>query len=117
MKKIMVVDDNHSIREMFRALLREWEYQPVLMESGKEAIYYMKEHVPDIIITDYNLGGWPNGIDIAHFAKQSNIPVIMLSANENAAILADKEGIPFLMKPPNFVELKGVIEKELLKRR
>ena len=114
MKTVMVVDDNPSIREMFRALLCGLGYRPILMENGKEATIYIKEYKPDLIITDYDMGSWPNWIIFARFAKQEcKIKVIMISANEKAKEIADKEGIHFLEKPFDFVKLKELISKLL----
>ncbi len=117
MKTVMVVDDNPLIGTEFKLFLIRFGYQPVVIEKSKEAISGIKEYAPNLIITDYEMKAWPDGMALARFVKREcKIPIIMISLDKKAEKLANEDDIPFLIKPFDCNELEKLI-KELLKRR
>ena len=51
-KRILVVDDDDAIRELFDGLLTEAGYEVVLAEDGLAAVASLKKQVPDLVILD-----------------------------------------------------------------
>ncbi|RMG63194.1 MAG: response regulator [Calditrichaeota bacterium] len=81
-KTILVVDDSVVIRKMVEIALENENYNIVSVATGKEALQYLDEHTPDLIILDIMLTD-VNGLDILKAVKASkNIPVVMLSAKD-----------------------------------
>lgn len=56
-KKILVVDDEPEIRQMLDEFLKEKGYQPLLANSGAEALSMYKREQPDLVLLDYRIAG------------------------------------------------------------
>jgi len=54
-KKILVVDDEAHIRRVLELKLKKAGYQVIAAKNGQEGIDIIKEHQPDIVITDINM--------------------------------------------------------------
>lgn len=54
-KKILVVDDEAHIRRVLEVKLKNRGYQVLMAKNGQEGIDIIKEHQPDIVITDINM--------------------------------------------------------------
>ena len=81
-KKILVVDDERKITEIVSAYLERDNFSVVTAYDGKEALEAVKRYSPDLIILDLMLpeiSGW----EVCRIIrKDSNIPVIMLTARD-----------------------------------
>ncbi len=51
-KKILVVDDEESIRNLFQVILKSAGYEVLLASDGKEAVNLAGANRPDLVITD-----------------------------------------------------------------
>jgi DNA-binding response OmpR family regulator len=104
MKKILIVEDDLDIQDIFRIIFSTYGYAVECMDNGRHL--YEKEHDwPDAIILDKQLPGM-DGIQVCKHLKSrnstKNIPVIMISATagvESAAKLAGADD--FIEKPFN----------------
>ena len=54
-KKVLVVDDEAHIRRVLEVKLKIRGYQVLMAKNGQEGIDIIKEHQPDIVITDINM--------------------------------------------------------------
>lgn len=83
MKKILVVDDEESIRELYKAELADEGYQVELAADGREALRLLEEFRPDLVTLDIKMPG-TDGIEVLRRIreKDSTIPVILVSAFE-----------------------------------
>lgn len=52
MHKILIIDDEAPIRKMLKNLLEKNGYEVIQAENGNEGVGKVKEHKPDLIITD-----------------------------------------------------------------
>jgi DNA-binding response OmpR family regulator len=52
MKKILVVDDDATVRELLRVILKKEGYEVSLAADGREAIRCFRRNPADLIITD-----------------------------------------------------------------
>ncbi len=115
---ILVVDDSVVIRKMVEIALENEDYNIVSVATGKDALNYLDEHTPDLIILDIMLSD-VNGLDVLKAIKASKqIPVVMLSAKDTPRETTKAKQLgadDFIPKPFKDEELVGKI-KELIKK-
>ncbi len=80
MKKILVVDDEMTIRQMVQEMLAMSGFQVILAESGVHAMTILSDEKIDLVITDIVMPQ-ENGIDLIMDMKKvfPSIPVIAMS--------------------------------------
>ena len=81
--KILLVDDEASIRELVRFNLEKAGYQVQEAADGQEAVHAIRQAKPDLVVLDLMLPGL-DGLDVCRLVKGSretaSIPIIMLTA-------------------------------------
>jgi two-component system alkaline phosphatase synthesis response regulator PhoP len=84
-KKILVVDDEAQIVKVLKAYLEQVGYQVVTAMDGKAALAIFQREKPDFMILDLNLPGL-DGLEVCRTVRrQSNIPILMLTARAEEA--------------------------------
>nr|WP_183560390.1 two-component regulator propeller domain-containing protein [Mucilaginibacter sp. SP1R1]MBB6149343.1 signal transduction histidine kinase/ligand-binding sensor domain-containing protein/DNA-binding response OmpR family regulator [Mucilaginibacter sp. SP1R1] len=81
-KKILVVDDNHTNRNILETQLKQWHFIPLIAESGQKALDILSAGIQvDLVISDMNMPEM-DGIQLAKTIKQSNpdLHIILLSS-------------------------------------
>lgn len=106
--KILVADDDTSILEVIDLMLTEEGYIVHTVSDGEE-IYKIKKDFPDLFLLDIWMSG-VDGRDICKYIKGQKhlkgIPVILISANKDTAIIAAESGADdFIAKPFEMEEL------------
>ncbi len=105
---ILVVDDEHKLREMIRVYLEQDGYRVVEAANGREALYVARYEKPDLILLDLmmpEMGGYEF---VRLYAKEAATPVIMLTARveDQDKILGLELGADdYVTKPFNVREL------------
>ena len=119
--KIMLVEDEQSIREMLRYALESNGYQVIEAESAGQARKLLLDNRPDLLIVDWMMPG-ESGIDFIRRLKQdeiwSEIPVMMLTARveEMDKVKGLETGADdYMTKPVAIKEFRARI-KALLRR-
>jgi two-component system phosphate regulon response regulator PhoB len=83
MKTILIVEDEHAIREMVQFALFSAGYRIVEANDARESQVAIGGQLPDLILLDWMLPGM-SGIDYARRLKRADltreIPIIMLTA-------------------------------------
>jgi DNA-binding response OmpR family regulator len=83
--KILVVDDEASVRDLLDSVFTEAGYEVILAEGGKQALAILKIHGIDVIFLDLKLFGM-NGIDLCRQIRKTK-PVSMIYAMTGWAAL------------------------------
>lgn len=106
--KVLVVDDEASIRKFLRVTLTSQAYTVFEAASGKDALTRVAEDKPDILILDLGLPDI-DGIEVTRLLREwTQIPIIILSVRgaENDKIAAlDAGADDYLTKPFGVGEL------------
>jgi len=77
---VLVVDDDHTVREVVVSYLRAHEHQVLEAGDGETALRTMQETPADLVVLDLMLPGI-DGLEVCRRLRQSsNVPVIMLTA-------------------------------------
>jgi len=82
-KKIVVVDDDYSIRELLEVNLKYYGYEVRTAGDGMAALGVLKETLPDLVILDVimpELDGWELCKIIRDDHEFENTKIVMLTA-------------------------------------
>jgi DNA-binding response OmpR family regulator len=81
MKKVLVVDDEESIRELYRADLIDEGYEVELAADGRQALRGLDSFRPDLVTLDIKLPDI-DGIEVLRRIREKNatVPVVLLTA-------------------------------------
>ena len=95
----IVVEDDDIQREMLALLLEERNFDVLQCEDAETATLALKMRHPSLIITDINLVGKMDGVDLAHYAQQhdAGVRIIVISGNPLPRPLP--EGVKFVTQP------------------
>lgn len=83
MKKILVVDDDQSIRELLSEYLSKMGFSIISAADGIDMALQLKSHQPDLIILDVMMPGDDGFVLCQRVRQASNVPIIMLTANSD----------------------------------
>jgi CheY-like chemotaxis protein len=85
--RILVVEDQDSIRRMIEALVQARGYQVTAVSSGAKAIDVALTAPPDIVLLDLNLPGQYDGFDVCTKLREDpqtrTVPVVVISAMDD----------------------------------
>ncbi|MFP4474271.1 MAG: sigma-54-dependent transcriptional regulator [Desulfatibacillaceae bacterium] len=118
--RILVIDDEPSMRELLELMLVREGYEVKCASDGNQALAILKKEPWDLLLCDIRLGDI-SGIDVLRVAKQT-VPepvVIMISAyaSTETAVQAMNEGaFDYIPKPFDNEELKETIANALERR-
>ena len=117
-KKILVADDEASIRLLVRSTLEDEDRCEIHEASdGRETLAHLRAHAPDVLILDLMMPR-VSGIDVLEELNKQPLPrrprIIVLSAKVNEEKHALKLGADlFLRKPFSPLQLMEIVEKVL----
>ena len=119
--RILVVDDDASVRDVIQVLLREEGYVCTAIESAEAALDEAQRHDYPLVICDVRMPG-KDGFWLLDRLRegQPETAVIMLTAfgDTEAAVQCLRNGAAdYLLKPPKVTELVRAIERALGRRR
>jgi two-component system, NtrC family, response regulator PilR len=119
--RILVVDDERSMREMLAILLRREGHDVVVAENGRRAIEYLDQRPFDLVVSDARMPDI-DGIQVLRHARSINPSVIaiMITAFGSADLIKGVEQLgvtDYVEKPFNTEVLKFRIRKELDRKR
>jgi CheY-like chemotaxis protein len=89
MQTVLVVDDEFGVAEVLQSILEDEGYRVVTAINGKQALTRLAEHTPDVIMLDYMMPILDGTQTLEAIRKEpafKNIPVIMMSSLEEAAV-------------------------------
>ncbi len=114
--KILIVEDEESIREIEKAYLKRAGYTVLEAEDGEKALSIFKQEKVDLVILDLNLPKL-DGIEVCKRIRvTSQVPVIMVTAYRHPFVEAMKEGCDdYLTKPIDPHLLIKVTEENILR--
>lgn len=119
MSKILVIDDEQSMRDFLSIMLKKDGHDVVAAENGIDALKAVQTEIFDLVISDVRMPGL-DGIDVLKTVKEVSpeTVVIMVTAYATAetAVEAMKLGAyDYITKPFKVDEIKLIIQKALEK--
>lgn len=80
MTRILVVDDEESIRNVVVAYLQADGYTVLTAEDGRKGLELFRQHQPELVILDIMLPGMDGLKVLQHIREESEVYVLMLTA-------------------------------------
>ncbi len=118
--RILVVDDEASIRFSLQRALERDGHEVWTAENGYEALCLVQQNVFDLILTDLKMGG-VDGVEVMRQARamSPDTAVIMLTgyATLESAIEALRQGaVDYLVKPCASTDIRASVQRGLARR-
>jgi CheY-like chemotaxis protein len=117
MKKILVVDDDEGLRELYKEILIDEGYEVLTAKNGKEALQRLEKEKPDLIVLDIVMPKMDGMEALGRIiGKDKSVPVILHTSHPGyqedfMSWAADA----YLLKSVDLVELKEKI-RDLLEK-
>jgi two-component system response regulator PilR (NtrC family) len=94
-EKILVVDDEQSLREVLSIMLKRTGYAVTSVADGEEAIELLNKDIFDLVITDLRMPKI-DGMEVLKAAKSASpetvVLIITAFASADSAVEAMKQG-------------------------
>ena len=121
MKKILLIEDNHEIRENIAEILTLANYNILEAENGKRGVELAKKELPDLIVCDIMMPQL-DGYGVLHMLSSNSdtaaIPFIFLTAKSEKEDFRKGMNLgadDYLIKPFDDLELLDAVEMRLKK--
>jgi CheY-like chemotaxis protein len=118
-KQILVIDDQHLIRDLLMQLLQADGHQVFVAASGREGLVLARVMPLDLILLDMNMPGL-SGIEVCaelkREAETAHVPVIFISGRRNAQDMQQMTAVGaagFLPKPFLFEQVHQTVNSVL----
>lgn len=91
-RKILLVDDEINFAKLIGERIKSWGYEVMESSSGNEALGFLKNKKPDIMILDYRMPE-KDGLATLREVRRINktIPVVMFTAYPDERSIAESE--------------------------
>ena len=120
---ILIVDDQPLSIKLMEALLRQKGFKTNSANSGIEALEYLKENSPDLVMLDVMMPGM-SGFEVSELmrkeAKTADIPIIFVTARDDADTISkcfEAGGNDYAAKPLRIYELLARVKLALTASR
>ena len=119
MSKILVIDDDESLRRTIEAALKHFGYEVSVADNGEDGVRRAREWMPDLILCDVNMPGM-DGKAVLQVLRGdlqlANRQVILMTGNQAQNLV--REGMnsgadDYLSKPFELNQLRTCVEARL----
>ena len=118
LKRILVIDDDPSMRAALKEALKLSGWEAVLASNGREGLDLFRKKPAQLVITDVRMEGM-SGIEVlAEIKKDSDVPVIVITAFgtiEDAVDAMKRGAVDYILKPFSFDDLQNIVNNAFLR--
>ncbi len=115
--QVLLVEDDRSAALDVEMLLDEMGLKlAAIKDNAKDALQYIYDEQPDIIILDLELKGEKTGLDVANEIDHLRIPIIFTTSFKDKATFdqaMSTYSLGYLVKPFNKLSLQSTIEQAI----
>ena len=114
--RILIIEDDRSIRKFFRTILEANRYDVISADTGEEGYSLITSQCPDLVILDLGLPDIDGMEILSRLRKWSGMPVVVISArsHEKDKVEAlDLGADDYITKPFNPIEVSARVKSQL----
>ena len=119
-ESILIVDDVKEQRALATVMLQELNYSVTSVESGEEAVAYLKEHKADLMVLDMIMDPGMDGLDtyksVLEIRPQQKAIIVSGFSESDRVKAAMALGAGAYVKKPYVIEKLGLAVKKELDR-
>jgi len=117
MKKILIIDDDELMREVFSTAISNEGFTPAEASNWREAVELVRQEDFDAVLIDLIMPE-KNGIDTMLELKKirPNLPIIFVSGHSDVPTAVEAMWLgayDYVMKPPDFRHLFQILRKAM----
>ena len=119
MTKILLADDEQSVRQLLELVLRGQGYEVSAVQNGDQLVRMAQETVPDLVLVDLmmpGLDGYEVIRQLRNDTRTAHLPMLILTARStpNDVVIGFESGADdYIIKPFNIPELLARIKGHL----
>jgi DNA-binding response OmpR family regulator len=114
---ILAVDDDPAILDVVAQVLADEGYHVLTAGGGRVAVELAREQLPKLILLDLmmpEMNGWQVVAELRSSPQTRAIPILLLSARRDTALMANHLGVSsYLEKPFDLDELVARVRRLL----
>ncbi len=102
--KILVIDDDPAMTDLFKLILMSTNAEVLTANSGDEGIQLVRAELPDMVILDLMMPGKDGWQTTQEIRAISRVPIMVLSVIDNPGLVAralDAGADDYMIKPAN----------------
>ena len=118
-KRVLVADDDATIRRLMEVFLRTLGYSAVVVPDGEEAVRAALLERPDLVISDIHMPEL-GGLELTRRLRQepslAGVPILLFSASigqADEALWRNAGADGFVVKPPTLASLRETLASML----
>jgi two-component system response regulator (stage 0 sporulation protein F) len=113
-EKILVVDDDYTIRDVVSKMLCRLGFEVSSADSGEKGLALFLKNKFDLVMTDFNMSGM-DGINLAYYIKEKSpaTQVVLMTGADKELILSKIKGTAVakaLFKPFTLAEMDVTVQ-------
>ncbi len=120
LQTILIVDDEPSIRQLYRTALKTLPVRLLEASNGLDAMNLIEQEKPDLVVTDYAMPDW-DGLEVCHQIRKrpelQHIKIVLITGQATPPFLLEavNHGVvnAALAKPVNINELQQLAKRLL----
>ncbi len=121
MAKLILIEDDASVRDYFHSVVSRMGYELVTAGDGTAGLALIEKEAADVIMTDLNMPGEPNGIALVRRIRElrPDTPLIVVSGYPTRERLNECQALgveDFLTKPFEMTFFSSVVARLLAER-
>lgn len=119
MARVLIAEDEAGLAETLAAVLRGAAHEVRTAGNGDEALAIARDWFPDLVIADWMLGSWTDGVRLIEDLRGAapGLSAILMTAYPSAQLRAwadPARGLGFLEKPFSLAAFRALVEQVLI---
>lgn len=122
MARLILIEDDAGVRDYFHSVVERMGYELLTAEDGPSGLALIEKEAVDVIMTDLNMPGEPNGMSLVRRIRElrPDTPLIVVSGYPTRERLDECKALgidDFLTKPFEMTFFSSVITRLLAERK